>query len=57
MEQIASRGYQIGDDDLAVTQPRKGLAVCACFTEEDGFTTSESGGMAIGVAEEVSCAV
>ena len=35
MEQIASRGYQIGDDDLAVTQPRKVLAVCACFTEED----------------------
>ena len=35
IEQIASRGYQIGNDDLAVTQPRKGLAVCACFTEED----------------------
>ena len=35
MEQIASRGYQIGDDDLAVTQPCKGLAVCACFTDED----------------------
>ena len=41
MEQIASRGYQIGDDDLAVTQPRKGLAVCACFTDEDVWYRAE----------------
>ena len=41
MEQIASRGYQIGDDDLAVTQPRKGPAVCACFTEEDMWYRAE----------------
>ena len=41
MEQIASRGYQIGDDDLAVTQPRKGLVVCACFTEENVWYRAE----------------
>ena len=41
MEQIASRRYQIGNDDLAVTQPRKGLAVCACFTVEDVWYRAE----------------
>ena len=41
MEQIASRGYQIGSSDLEVTQPRKGMAVCACYTEEDVWYRAE----------------
>ena len=41
MESIASRKYQVNDNTLTVSQPSKGLPVCACFTEDDAWYRAE----------------
>ena len=41
MGNISSRNYQLGDDQLAVTDPKKGLPVCVCFTEDDAWYRAE----------------
>ena len=41
MGNISSRNYQIGDDQLAVTDTKKGLPVCVCFTKDDSWYRAE----------------
>ena len=41
MENIASRGYEVGDNRLSQSQVREGAPVCACFTEDEVWYRAE----------------